>query len=316
MGDAEPHEKCRSSDAHMRKRIAMDLDWQDVQLFLAIAESGSLSKAARLLRVGQPTMSRRLAELEQRLGYPLFNRQVAGITLTPDAERWLEPARKMAEWAGELARAAGHGEQAGPRGVVRVTAAPGVAFDFVAGFATAVRERYPALCLEVLSTVQLMDLGRGEADLALRSRAPVSRELVLITSVTIPNAVLVAPTYAARLPKRPKLTDLDWVAWAPPFQDLAPNPQLASLIPDFRPVFTSDNFLVQWRACAAGMGAMVFGRVKHRFSLPVPFIPLSIDLGEFATSTLHLVCARSALGIPRVRAVAELLETELKQIGG
>src|SRR5262245_53126473 len=42
----------------------MDVPWEDLQLFLAIAESGSLSAASRQLRVGQPTISRRLADLE------------------------------------------------------------------------------------------------------------------------------------------------------------------------------------------------------------------------------------------------------------
>jgi DNA-binding transcriptional LysR family regulator len=43
---------------------SVDLPWDDVRLFLAIAETGSLSRAAKRLRVGQPTMSRRLADLE------------------------------------------------------------------------------------------------------------------------------------------------------------------------------------------------------------------------------------------------------------
>ena len=77
-------------------------------------------------------MSRRLADLEYRLGYPLFQRQVAGVLPTSAGERLLEPAKKMADWAGEVARAAAQGETGGPRGVVRVTAPPGVAFNFVA----------------------------------------------------------------------------------------------------------------------------------------------------------------------------------------
>ena len=65
----------------------MDLSWEDVRLFLAVAEHGSLSEAARRLRIGQPTVSRRLAELEERLGYPLFERSVEGARLTTPGER-------------------------------------------------------------------------------------------------------------------------------------------------------------------------------------------------------------------------------------
>ena len=69
-------------------------------------------------------------------------------------------------------------------------------------------------------------------------------------------------------------------------------------------MFTSDSDLVQWRACEAGVGAMLRG---YRFSYPSPVIALDIDLGPLATSTLHLVCARSALAVPRIRAVADLV---------
>ncbi len=300
----------------MRKWLAVDLPWDDVQLFLAIAETGSLSRAAKRLKVGQPTMSRRLADLEHRLGYPLFQRQVAGVALTTAGERLVEPAKKMAEWAAEVTRAAGHGEQGGPRGVVRVTAPPGIAFDFVAPFAAVVRDRYPGLRLEVLCSVHVLDLTRGEADLALRFRLGVSRDLVVLGALTVPNAVVAAKSYAAKLPPRVKIADLDWIAWAPPFEDVTPNPELAAAIPDFRPAFTSDNYLVQWRACEAGLGAMIAGRVEHRFSLPSSIVPVEVDLGSYHSSTIHLVCAKSALAVPRVRAVADLIVAELSASKG
>jgi DNA-binding transcriptional LysR family regulator len=292
----------------------MDLAWDDVQLFLVIAETGSLSRAARRLKVGQPTISRRLADLEFRLGYPLFQRQAAGAALTSAGERMVEPAKRMAEWAGEVARAAGQGETGGPRGTVRVTAPPGVAFDFVAPFAAVVREKHPAIRVEVLTSVRVLDLARGEADLALRLRPGASRDLAVLGSLTTPNAAVAARSYVERLPRKATLKDIDWIGWAPPFEDVTPNPQLAALIPDFRPVFASDDYLVQWRACEAGLGAMVRAHAPHRFALPTTVVPLDLDLGPHASSTLHLVCARSALAVPRVRAVADLLLAELDRV--
>src|SRR5262245_14422640 len=124
----------------------MDIPWEDLQLFLAIAETGSLSAASRRIRVGKPTISRRLADLEYRLGYKLFHRRAAGAAVTSAGEKLIEPARKMAEWAGEASRAAAKGEKS-PRGVVRVAAPPGVSFDFIAPFAAWMREKYPLLRL-------------------------------------------------------------------------------------------------------------------------------------------------------------------------
>ena len=289
----------------------MDIPWEDVRLFLAVAEAGSVSGAARALRLGQPTVSRRLAALEHTLGAALFVRSVGGAKPTAAGTRLLVPAIRMAEWAGEVGRAAEKREQ-GPAGLVRVTAAPFVAADLLAPFAGLVAKRHPGLRLEVLSTMSYLDLARGEADLALRQRPADHSDLTTVHTQEYEAAVFVHRDLAARLPRRPKLTDLRWIAWAPPYQSLPPNPQLADLMPDYQPAFTSDHFLVQLAAAEAGLGAIVLPRLRHRFTRPSALVPLRVDLGSFARGAVHLVCARSALDIPRVRAVAGMLVDELR----
>jgi len=289
----------------------MDIEWNDVRLFLAIAELGSLTEAARHLGIGQPTASRRLGELERRLGYALFRRSVEGTALTAQGERWLQPARHMAEWAGELGSAAERSD-ATPRGIVRITAPPGVAYDFVAPFAARLREKYPEIHLQVLSRTEYVDLTRREADLALRTRPPTQRDLVLVAHLEHDNDAFVTPAYRDALPPKPTLADIGFIAWAPPFEQLSPNPELAALLPGFKPVFASDDFIVQRRAAEAGVGAIFLGRVRHRYSKDSPLVPLGLDLGPHATSSLHLVCAKSALAVPRVRVVAELLEDDMR----
>ena len=59
----------------------MKLRWDDLRLFLAVHEQGSLSGAARMLKLGQPTLSRRIAELETMVGEALFERQSQGASL-------------------------------------------------------------------------------------------------------------------------------------------------------------------------------------------------------------------------------------------
>jgi DNA-binding transcriptional LysR family regulator len=291
----------------------MDISWDDARLFLAIAETGSLSEAARRLRVGQPTVSRRLAALEYALGTALFRRSVDGAALTAAGERLVLPAKKMAEWAGELHRAAESADNS-PRGMVRVTASPFVSFDFLAPFAAFVAQKHPGLRLEVLSTIQYLDLARGEADLALRSKPPTNTDLKLVYTLEVQSAVMVSRSLKAKLPRKPTLQQIPWVAWSPPFEAVPPNPQLEALIPDFAPVFTADNFLVMLAAVEAGVGAMVLGKHSHRFSRERGLVALDLDLGPYATSQVHLVCARSALDIPRVRKVSELLVDELERL--
>lgn len=290
----------------------MDISWDDAKLFLAIAETGSLSGASRQLKLGQPTVTRRLAALEYTIGAALFRRSVEGASLTTAGERLVGPAKKMAEWAGELHRAAGAHDGA-PRGLVRVTSSPFICFDFLAPFAGFLAQKNPGLRLEVLSSVQYLDLARGEADVAMRARPPSNPDLKLVHSMEIESAVFVSKALRAKLPKRVTLETLPWVAWSPPFDSIPPNPQLEALIPGFTAAFTADHFLVQLAAVEAGVGAMVLGRVSHRFSRDSNLVPLDLNLGPHSKQMLYLVCAKSALDIPRVRRVVELLVEELKQ---
>ncbi len=291
----------------------MHIPWSDLQLVLVVSEAGSLSAAAKKLRITQPTVSRRLAELEALLEEPLFARSVEGVTLTAFGERLVVPAKKMAESVADAERIAARADVT-PKGVVRLTAAPGIASEVVVPFAAHLRDVLPDVRLEVIAAVRYVDLARGEADLALRSepldRPVKQRDLVCIASRTRPAVAYATKEYVAKLPRPCRLVDVDWIGWTPQLGHLTPNPQLAALIPGFRPVFTADDFLVQLRAAEAGVGAIVLEEQSPRASPPSVLVPIPISFGKLASS-LHLVCARGALSIPRVRAVADLLVLEL-----
>lgn len=80
------------------------LDWNDVRVFLAVAESGSLSAASRLLGMTQPTISRRVEDLEIRLGAQLFRRSSRGVQLTEAGETMRDLAAGMARLGGAIVR--------------------------------------------------------------------------------------------------------------------------------------------------------------------------------------------------------------------
>ena len=288
----------------------MDISWDDARLFLAVAESKSLSAAARQLHAAQPTLSRRIARLEAQIGEPLFARSVAGVTLTGHGERLLEPARRMAQWAAELGRAAAARSTA-PSGVVRVTAPPGIASELLAPFAAILRRALPSVRLEVISTVRYLDLVRREADLALRFDRPPRRDLVAVAQADLVAAAFASPRYAATLKRGYGPGDVRWIAWAAPLDDVSPNPQLRQRVPGFVPTFASDDFLVQLRAAEAGVGAIVLARPWHRFPRTGGLRELDLDF-KAAPMRLHLVSSRGALDIPRVGAVAKLLAAELE----
>lgn len=264
----------------------------------------------------QPTLSRRIAELEEAVGSPLFARKRQGTELTATGSRLLPAAQSMAEWAmAAQVQVAPH--TAMPQGSVRIAAPPGIAREMLVPLALKLRQAHPQLRLDVLSSTKMLNLGRGEADLALRTQQPTDADVVCVYAVRTPMRVYVAPSYAQRLPAHPQLADLSWICWAAPYQDMRVNQALAALIPDFQPVFASDDFLVQLSACEAGIGAMVLPQPLYRYAQrhrQPGLQELDIDLGPGAEGGLYVVCHKRFRHLPKVQWVIDNLAAAFESL--
>ncbi|MDC0713849.1 LysR family transcriptional regulator [Stigmatella sp. ncwal1] len=151
--------------------------WDDLRIFMAVAETGSLSAAARHLRLSQPTVGRRLRALEKGAGLRLFDRVSNRLELTEagrEVERVAAPMRSAAD---AVERRLG-GLKAGEREPVRITATGSVAF-FLTRFLPELMEETEGIPIALSSSKEPLNLARREADVALRmSRLPVDGDLV------------------------------------------------------------------------------------------------------------------------------------------
>ena len=153
------------------------LDWNQLKAFLETAETGSLSAAARKLGLTQPTLSRQVAAIEQRMGVTLFERVGKRMALTPTGLDLLEHARAMGAAADALRLAAtGRSEALG--GVVSVSASDAVAAYLLPPLMQQLREQEPGIAIELISSNALSDLLRREADIAVRHVKPEQPELI------------------------------------------------------------------------------------------------------------------------------------------
>jgi DNA-binding transcriptional LysR family regulator len=287
----------------------MNLRWDDLKLFLAVHEQGSLSGAARMLKLGQPTLSRRIAELEASVGEALFERQSQGARLTAAGLKLLPAAQSMAEWANE-AELSVKKQTWLPEGKVRIAAPPGIAYEVVAPLAAKIRKQHPQIQIEVLSGVEILNLGRGEADLSLRSEKPTDADLVRVDEISSVMRVYTSKSYAAKLPPNPGLADLDWICWAAPYDELQINRELRAVIPNFKPAFTSDDYIVQFAACRAGVGAMILPQILQRHTGLHGLQELDIDLGPHAVGYLYVVCHKRHRHLPKVQLVMGFISKE------
>ena len=287
----------------------MNLRWDDLKLFLAVHEHGSLSGAARALKLGQPTLSRRIGELEASVGEALFERQSQGARLTAAGLKLLPAAQSMAEWANE-AELSVKKQTWLPEGKVRIAAPPGIAYEVVAPLASKIRKQHPQIQIEVLSGVEVLNLGRGEADISLRTERPTDADLVCVDEISSLMRVYASKAYAKKLPKNPGFADLDWICWASPYDELQINRELRAVIPNFKPAFTSDDYIVQFAACRAGMGAMILPQILQQHAGLQRLQELDIDLGPDAVGYLYVVCHKRHRHLPKVQLVVDFISSE------
>lgn len=155
----------------------MRVDWNDIQFFLAVARTGGLTPAAAKLGTSASTVSRRVAALEAALGTPLFLRFPDGYRLSDDGRDWLPHAEaKEAAALGMSGRAAFN---PGVSGSVRLATAENLATQLIAPHLPAFLLRHPNLHLDILTGARVVDLGRHEADVALRLTRPDRGDLTI-----------------------------------------------------------------------------------------------------------------------------------------
>jgi len=156
---------------------ASEPSWELYRSFLAVYREGSLSGAARAIRLTQPTIGRHVDALEAALGTPLFTRSQNGLRPTPIASALVPHVEVMASAAGALRRAAS-GEALGERGAVRVTAPEIMGVEVLPPAFASFRAAHPGIDVELVLSNRTADLARREADIAVRMVKPTQATLV------------------------------------------------------------------------------------------------------------------------------------------
>ncbi|MBZ0127777.1 MAG: LysR family transcriptional regulator [Rhodobacteraceae bacterium] len=164
----------------MHKRMdwrTVNFDWNRARAFLVTAEEGSLSAAARALKLAQPTLGRQVAALEAELGVVLFERFGRGLQLTPAGHELMAHVREMGDAASRLSLAA-FGQSDAMEGVVRISASDAYAGLLLPPILKRLAEAEPRITIEVLADNTAADLMRREADIAIRNFRPTEPDLV------------------------------------------------------------------------------------------------------------------------------------------
>lgn len=289
----------------------MSFDWNRGRAFLATAEHGSLSAAARALGMTQPTLGRQVAGLEEELGVLLFDRVGKALILTEAGRKLLDHFRRMGAAAERISLAAS-GQATSVEGQVSISASDVTAAYLLPQVLSQLHRAAPGITIEVVASNALSDLRRREADIAIRHVRPAQADLTARLLFRTPAHFYAARSYAAEHGLPRTIADFAHariIGYGDPARML---PQLASFRLPLTPrniVHWSESGIVGWEMVRQGLGLGVMSQtLGARTADVVPVLPDQVPEITFPT---WLVAHRELHSNRRIRLVFDFLAEHL-----
>tara|TARA_R110002110_G_scaffold376568_1_gene586486 strand:+ start:62749 stop:63645 length:897 start_codon:yes stop_codon:yes gene_type:complete len=238
---------------------AVSFDWNQARAFLATAEEGSLSAAARALGQTQPTLSRQVAALEKNLGVTLFERVGRSLTLTQSGLELLDHVRAMGEAASHVSLTAS-GQSQSIEGEVCITASDVMATYLLPPIIQQLRNFAPGIEIEVVASNSVSDLQRREADIAIRHMQPEQPDLIARRLSDSTAHLYAARSYLDRFGRPTSVAALNEAA----FIGIGQTDQMMTILNEWGLSLRTTNFavstasgVVAWEFAKQGLGICV-----------------------------------------------------------
>ena len=282
--------------------MALQANWDDLRLLLAVSRRGSLLQAGQLLGIAASTVSRRLTQLEAALGEPLVERGVEGCWLTARGQSLVEVA--VAAEAGLRRQTAAEvsGGQTELCGSVLVSAGEGFS-SCVLEAASRFTSLHPRCSVELMVTADFHKIVRGAADIALRTAHLGEPSLIYRPMGKLAYGVFADARYLKRFPGVSLATAVN-IALLPPL-DMLPQMRAAKAAGLDRAQISVNSFAVQLESVRQGMGVAVLPRILAK-GLNEVFLDL-----ELPDMEVYLVTRPQALKQAHIRCFFDILERVL-----
>lgn len=289
-----------------------EIDWNLIKSFVAVAESGSLSAAARKLSASQPTLGRHIGELEQALGVTLFRRGRHGYELTEAGSTLFERGKAVSEQASAFSLLA-LGSVEAIEGTVRIAASEVVAAYVLPEMTMRLGIEEPGIEVEIVASNQVENLLRRDADIAIRMVKPAQNELMARRVCDIELCACAAKSYLDRRgrPLKPAdLVDHDLVGFDRGDEIIRGFTQHGIPVTRSSFRFRADNQIVLWEAVRAGNG---IGLGQEPLADRDPLIEKVLPDLPLPVLPVWLAMHRDVRTSVRIRRVVDFLHEELKR---
>ena len=291
--------------------MIMRYSWDFIRSFQAVAETGSLSAAARNLKLTQPTVGRHIDLLEDALNLSLFIRGREGMQLTQKGADLVAEASEMEAAAiGFERRAAGLDEDI--KGVVRISAnevfgaliMPRILPDFL--------QTNPGIELELIVDNTAANLLQRDADVAIRMFRPTQNDVVARKITELPLGLYAHRDYLSEWGVPQSLDDLEEHRFIGLDRETALIDAAKSLGKAFTPsdfVFRSDNIISHMEAIRSGVG---IGVTHQGFATCWQDVDRVLDHIDLPPLELWIACHSDVRHNKRIRKVMDFLGRSLK----
>jgi DNA-binding transcriptional LysR family regulator len=176
--------------------ILKEAEWSDFKILLALSRGGSVAGAARLLGLDSSTVSRRLAVVEEAIGACLVLRGGREFSFTAEGKAAIVAAEKI-EQAVTQATSSIRATKTEIAGTVRISCVPSL-LRVLLQLPELAAEKHPRLRLEINAAYRVVDLGKGEADIAIRMVRPTEIDVVAKRVVDMGWAIYASKSYLAK----------------------------------------------------------------------------------------------------------------------
>jgi len=172
--------------------------WTEIELFVQVAETGNMSRAAELLNISNASASRHLAALEERLGVRLVERNTRRLFLTDTGKEFFQRAHTILADLRD-AESTVNATALNPTGVLRVSASLSFSMHHIAPLLRQYTERYPNVTVHVEAANRYLDIIDNNIDVAIRNREYEPDSNITIRRLAGTRRILAAaPAYLSR----------------------------------------------------------------------------------------------------------------------
>jgi DNA-binding transcriptional LysR family regulator len=288
------------------------MNWDDLRFVLALAKAGSLTRAAKELKVDHTTVGRRIEAVEADLGVSLFTRTTTGLVPTAEAEQLLPDIKQVEDAVLALQRGA-HAQHDSLEGIVRVTSGETFGICYLAPRLAAFGRLHPGLTIELVTGSAILDLARREADIAVRFFRSEHESLVVRRVAELAHALYASREYLARRPLKDAAELRDHpILTTTSGPDVVEAAWVERITAGARPAFVSNMTLALVEAARAGAGIAVLPRYLGDQEPSLQRLPQPDEPTEAIWLTVHRDLQRTR----RVRMVLDFLGESLRQDGG